>query len=376
MKTKIISAVLLALFLAGFPVATALSPKSSFSEMENRVLAEWPNFSLKSVADRTFMSGVEAWFSDHFVGRDLWVSAKGYLEYYSGKRENNNVYILDNRLIEDIAVPDERKTRNNIDAIRAFVDHNKKPTYLMLVPTAAGIYPDALPEGITVWDQRRYLKDINRELVSITNEIDVSRVLYENRSKYIFYRTDHHWTSTGAFYAFTEASERMGIHAALYKNYNIENVAHDFYGTLYSKVGYRGISPDIISLYSRRSSEVTVTLDVFDGKETKTYSSLYFKDYLSKKDKYGVFLGQNQPMVTVRTDSKTGKSLLIFKDSFAHSFVPFLTSYYDTITLVDLRYVNNSYTSLVSVADYDQVLLLYSADTFAHTTDIAKLGLS
>lgn len=374
MKTKIVSAVLFALILLILPIVTLLWPKVEFSEMENRILAKPPRLSLATIDNRSFMDGVEDYFSDHFIGRDTWVAAKGYMEYYSGKRENNGVYICENRLIEDLPEPDTEKTQKNINAIKRFVETNKMPTYLMLVPTAAEIYSDELPYGAIGWSQREYIKGISRELSGIANEIDVYKVLYEHKSEYLYYRTDHHWTTTGAYYAFCEAAERMGSHSTNFKAYNIENVSHNFYGTLYSKVGYRDIKPDIISLFSRRDGTPVRQVEVFDGKQTTTYDSMYFKDFLNKKDQYSVFLGQNQPIVTIKTGSTEGKSVVVFKDSFANSLVPFLADFYSTITMVDLRYINESYSKVVDLKAYDQALLLYNVDSFGHSTDISKLG--
>ncbi len=376
MKAKIISSVLLALFLVGLPVATFVLPKATFSEMENRVLAPFPRLSVKSITSRSFMDGLETWFADHFVGRDVWVGAKGYIEYASGKRENNNVYICDDMLIEKIDEPDDVKTAKNIAAIKQFVERNQKPTYLMLVPTAAEIYRDRLPEGVESWDQRSYIKEVAKELRGAATEIDIYKVLYENKGEYIYYKTDHHWASAGAFYAFTEAAERMGILGVQKKSYNFQNVSHNFYGTLYSKVGYRNISPDIISIYAKRGSAETATVEVFDGAATTTHASMYFTEFLEKKDQYSMFLGQNQPIVTIHSSASSGKRLLIFKDSYAHALAPLFADYYSTITLVDLRYINQGYDALLDVEQYDQVLLLYNVDTFAHSTDAAKLGIT
>lgn len=376
MKAKIFSMIFLALFLLGLPIATFVAPKATFSEMENRTLAAWPRLTIKTITSRSFMNGLETWFSDHFIGRDLWVSAKGYIEYGIGKRENNGVYICGDRLIGKTDEPDEEKTAKNVEAIQSFVETNKKPTYLMLVPTAEEIYRDKLPEGVDSWDQRSYIKEVARQLRGVVNEIDIYKVLYENKDEYIYYRTDHHWTSNGAFYAFTEAADRMGILAVQKKNYNIEHVSHNFYGTLYSKVGYRSISPDIISIYTKRGSTLKTEVEVFDGSKTTTYPSMYFNEFLEKKDQYAMFLGQNQPIVTIKTNAGTGNNLLIFKDSYAHAIAPMLADYYDTVTLVDLRYINQAYDNLIDVSEYDQVLILYNVDTFSHSTDAAKLGIT
>lgn len=375
MKSKIVSGILFALILLALPMVTLLWPKVDFSQMENRVLAKPPVFSLDTIINRSFMNGVEDYFSDHFFGRDNWVAVKGYLEYFSGKRENNKVFICGDRLIEDIPEPDMGKTQKNIDAVKKFVEKNQMPTYLLLVPTASEIYRDQLPYGYPSWDQHQYIKEtVAKQLAGIANEIDVYRVLYEHRSEYLYYRTDHHWSSLGACYAFSEAAGRLGLYSSGTKDYDIENISHDFYGTLYSKVGYRNIQPDIISRYSKRDAAQIEKVEVFDGKNTTEYSSLYFTEFLQQKDQYSVFLGQNQPRVTIATGSPNGKSILVFKDSYANSFVPFLADYYSTITMVDLRYFNESYTKLVNMSDYDQVLLLYNVDSFAQSSDISKLG--
>ncbi|SDN50969.1 DHHW family protein [Acetanaerobacterium elongatum] len=378
MKSKILSTVLFALILLALPVVTLLWPKTDFSQMENRMLAKAPVPSLQTIKDRSFMNGVEDYFSDHFFGRDSWVAVKGYLEYFSGKRENNKVFICGDRLIEDIPEPDMGKTQKNIDAVKKFVKKNQLPTYLMLVPTASEIYRDKLPYGYPSWDQHQYIKEtVAKQLAGIANEIDIYKALYEHRSEYLYYRTDHHWTTLGACYAFGEAAGRLGLYSSGTKDYDIANISHNFYGTLYSKVGYRSIQPDIISLYSKRDAAEIAKVEVFDGKKTAEYSSLYFKDFLQQKDQYSVFLGQNQPRITITTNNTgntNSKRILVFKDSYANSFVPFLTDYYSTITMVDLRYINESYTSLVNMSDYDQVLLLYNVDSFAQSSDISKLG--
>lgn len=376
MKAKITSTILLSLFLLGLPIATFVMPKVDFSEMENRTLASFPRLSVKSITSRSFMDGLETWFADHFIGRDIWVSAKGYIEFASGKRENNGIYICGDRLIQHIDEPDQSKTAKNIEAITQFVDANKKPTYLMLVPTAAEIHRDKLPTGVKSWDQRSYIKEVAKQLRGIANEIDIYKVLFENKDEYIYYKTDHHWTSHGAFCAFTEAADRMGILTVQKNNYNVQNVSHNFFGTLYSKAGFRSISPDIISRYEKRGSSVQATVEVFDGAKTTTYPSMYFNEFLEKKDQYSMFLGQNQPIVTIQTSTTSGKRLLIFKDSYAHTIAPMFADYYTTITLVDLRYINQTYDTLIDVEQYDQVLLLYNVDTFAHSTDVAKLALS
>ena len=159
--------------------------------------------------------------------------------------------------------------------------------------------------------------------------------------------------------------------------YDIEHAASGFIGTFYSKVLYDGIEPDNMDYYhlvnGSKVQEVVVTSEY--GKEPVSYDSMYFRDYLGVKDKYSSFLGTNQPIVTIKTDSDGGK-LLIFKDSYAHCYAPFLTENYSEITLLDMRYIKMSYREIVNVEDYDQVLFLYNASSFASDTDLRQLAYS
>ena len=102
---------------------------------------------------------------------------------------------------------------------------------------------------------------------------------------------------------------------------------------------------------------------------------MYFKEFLDKKDKYSTFFGSNQPIVTVKTDAPKDTKLLIFKDSYAHCYVPFLAQHYSEITMIDLRYMNEAYSKAINVNDYDQVLFLYNGATFATESNIKKLDI-
>ena len=139
-------------------------------------------------------------------------------------------------------------------------------------------------------------------------------------------------------------------------------LSDSFYGTLYSKVLLDTLRPDTVETPAAAlAGECRVT---FTG---KTYDSLYFKEYLEKKDKYAVYFGGNYDKVDIETcrDTKCGvkDKILIIKDSFANSFVPYLMDDYDKITMVDTRYYRGNIEELA--ADYDSVLLLYGIDNFA-----------
>jgi hypothetical protein len=366
---KIAAAVFFGLMLL-FPVLTFALPYQSFSEVENRYLSEFPALSVQTIANRQFMDGFEDYASDHFVGRDTWVAAKGYSEYLLGKRENNGVFLCDDALIERLEEPNEGYTRKNIEGILAFSQTYGIKPFVMLIPSASDIQKEKLPKDAQTWDQKGYIDEIYEQLAANVKTIDAYGTLLDHKDEYIYYKTDHHWTTLGAWLVSQTASEAMGFDAL-----DIDAIApiisDQFYGTLYSKAGFRSISADEMHAYEFRSGR-TVTCTVNDGEKVTTTASPYFPENLQKKDKYTYFLGENQPCVTLETNAGTGRKLLIFKDSYAHSFAPLLVDAYDEITLVDLRYTQD-YEKYANPAEYDDVLMMYSVDVFAHQLNPAKL---
>ena len=142
-------------FLVSMGVATIVSPKETFSDTENRMLASAPKLTFDNVVERKYMNGVETYFADHFVGRTGWISAKTGMELAAGKKESNGIYILDDMLIQKIEGYDSAVTDRSIKAINNFAEDNPDvKTFAMIVPTSAGIYKERLPENAPNEDQK------------------------------------------------------------------------------------------------------------------------------------------------------------------------------------------------------------------------------
>ncbi len=376
MNGKKLLAVLFSVVLVGLALITAFSKKSSFSDEENRSLSVFPKFSLSAIGDKSFMNGFDSYVSDHFFGRNFWVNMKSSLELLTLKKENNSILLTDrNTLVEDIAKPEEHKVNMNIDGITNFAKNNPDAkVFMAIAPTALDVYSDSLPYGKSTWSQKTEIDKIYSETSKSAYGIDIYTSLYSNRDQYIYYNTDHHWTSLGAYYAYTQIATALDFKPYDKSPFDIEHASYDFYGT-YSSKSKISVAADTIDIYSLASSDLAVTeVIVNDGKEEKNYDSLYFREWLDQKDKYSVFLGQVQPEVTIKTNVQNDKKLLIFKDSFAHSLIPFLSLHYSEIKLIDLRYTNQNYRDLVDVNEYNDILLLYNIDSLVHSYDIAALG--
>lgn len=370
--------VLFALFMLAMPVLTLvfLSPeKQPFSENENRYLAQFPKFSFESYKNKKFMEGFDDWISDRFVGREQWIEFKNSSDRAIGKTEINGVFIENDMMMEAWKSYDQTIYDKNLKAINKFAEnHENIPIYFMLVPNAQEIYKNNLPAFAPVENQKKFIDNFYSDLSGFEGTVDVYSALKEkSEDSYIYYRTDHHWTSYGAFLAYQAAAPVLGYESYPYSAFEIEHASHDFRGTLFSKTLDFNVTPDIIDYYTVAKGEPEVKVSVYDKPDNSTgkiiyknYDSMYFRDFLDVKDKYSSFLGQNSPLVTVENPSaKSEKSLLVIKDSYAHSLVPFLSKEYKKVTMIDLRYINADFQIIAPLEDYDQLLFMYNVITFS-----------
>lgn len=356
-------------------VMTIVLPKQDFLEMENDYAEKFPQLSAKAVFNRTYMNKMENYISDHFAGRIGWIKARTVLETSLGKQERNGIYILKNRLVEKISEPDYSLADKSAAAINKFAESTEAPVFVMIVPTSAEIYADELPKNAPNADQEEFINYVYGELGKSVSTINVYQTMFSNRDDYIYYRTDHHWTTRGAYLAYAAAGKKMGYDPVPREMFDVEHAGIDFIGTFYSKTLYDGVEKDTLDFYHLADgspvTEVAITSDF--GKDPEVYESMYFREYLDKKDKYASFLGTNKPIVDIKADNNGGK-LLIIKDSYAHCYAPFLTQHYSEVTLVDMRYINMPLKSVVDLESYDQIMILYNASSFMTDTNIAKLG--
>lgn len=382
---KILLIGLFALISIAVPVATIISsaqlPENAFSENENRYLEKMPKFNFDTVTDKTFMTKFENYFSDRIVMREQWISLMNDFDRLLGKKEIKGIFTEDGRMMQSWRTSDYSvdSVNKNLAAMEKFAEkYPKMKMYFMLAPNAQEIYSDTLPANCGAADQKLFIKNCYDSLPSITG-IDVYSGLLAAKNEYIYYRTDHHWTSYGAYIGYKSAASAMKFTAYSEDKFSIEHASNEFRGTLYSKTLDNGITPDTIDIYTLANNEPQVKVSVYkSGAEPdSTYSSLYFREFLDVKDKYSTFLGQNVPRIDIDSEipqENDKGSLLIIKDSYAHSLIPFLTKNYSHITVLDLRYINSDLSNIgVSLKDYENVLFMYNVITFSQDTNVKKL---
>ena len=350
-----------------FFVVNLLTPSKDYSEAENRALAKRPGIRGK-VVDGSFSSDFDTYYSDQFTFRNQFIKLKFIGDTLLHIKETNGVLIgKDKYQFEIPEAPDKKLEKKTVDAINDFFDEYEDiPMSMMVVPASAAVLKDKLPSNAVVEDQ---VKDINAFYEKIDEDIgtiDVASILKEADQENLYYRTDHHWTSQGAYSVFTGSTEELGIEAPV--GYNKYTVSSSFRGTLSSKSG-DFVGSDTVEIYVPKGSKISYYVSYPASKEKR--ATIFKPEMLDTKDHYTVFFGGNHPLVEINTSAGTGKNLLLLKDSYANSFVQFLIPYYDRIIMVDPRYYYDNLNMVISNYSINEMLLLYSADTLFTDTSLS-----
>lgn len=370
-KYCIFLTILFSLFIGGILVGSLLAPDQEFSELENRYLQTPPKLSLENLESGKFMEDAEDYVNDHVIGRDFWVALKAWSERLSGKQENNGVYFgKEDTLLNRLDEPDYDTLMTSAGYVNDLVYNLNVPVYFGIIPSSTEIWSDRLPAGAPTADEKTIIDDLYDTVQTFT--IDMYSALEEHKDEEIYYRTDHHWTSLGAYYGYTGLATALGYTPVPLNDYTETVRSTEFYGTVFSSSGVRWVRPDTISTYVPDDG-ITVASHTYDnkGNPVEEPRQLYDTSFLSVKDKYSMFLGGNQPLGVVKNaNNPDGPRLLIIRDSYADSLVPFLTPHFSEIHLLDLRYYKLSIADYIAQNGIDQALVLYSVPNFVTDSNL------
>lgn len=355
-------------FLGIMMLGILFLPKQEFSPVENRYLTEMPEFCAEDVMDGSYMKELETYVSDHVPLRDFWVQMHATLELFSGKKENSGVYFSKkDTLLNRVDEPKADRIDKNMNYINTFANECDVPIFFGLIPTAAQIWADRLPHNAPTADESEWIQYCYEE--AKVNTIDIYGALSEHAEEDVFYRTDHHWTSLGAYYGANEIFRTMGYEELSADAYTPVAVSEDFQGTLWSASGAWWTRPDTIQTWIPEG-DISMTSWFTTTPEE---GSLYVEEYLSEKDKYSYFLGGNQPLCVLKTPA-SGEKILVIRDSYSDSLAPFLTERFSEIHFIDLRYNRMSVLDYVEENEIDCVLILYGFSGFAEERNLVFLG--
>lgn len=364
------------LFLLGCIIV--LTPNRTFSDNENRVLASLPAFHLQDFWSGDYQEDLEQAVDDQMVCRDQFMALATDMMQKLGYRDIGGVYLgseqtyLTKTTLDDI---DMFRYMENLRYVEYLSREYPDKVSLMLVPSAGTILKDHLPKyapfyhADSMYRAAEIVCDTTdvldlRKAMQLQNEILRS----ENSDSGIYFRTDHHWTLPGAYQGYAVYSTAKKREPLEYQKFQPEKITDAFYGTLYSKVLDRRVTPDVMYAASDIGESTSV---VCDGKEMKT---VYDAEKLKTKDKYAYFFGGNSGEVRIQTKAEKGGTLVVFKDSFANSMVPFLLQDYEEIIMIDLRYYRESVAAYLEELEDPEILVLYEMSNFAEDANLVKLS--
>lgn len=367
--------------LLGSSVYMKLTPDHTYSSAERRLLQKRPKFTKKTVLRGKFQSKYEVYLSEQFPGREQLVTLQTKVSRMLGNKDANGVYFgADDYLLEQYREQDFdwAQVEENISRTAEFLQEYPNAR-VMFVPAKSSMLSNKLPMFAELSGEQRFFEMAGR-MISDSQRIFVDEVLNEHKDEYIYYRTDHHWTTHGAYYAYEIWADHMGLPAVPKDRYDITDVSDSFLGTTFAKVRTGGRA-DTISLYEQKDGPA-FSLDYNMGEFQS--DSFYDMSMIDSDDPYGVFFGGNQAFIDIRRDAEEKeqdkdagknkeKTLLIIKDSFGNCFAPLAAGHYARTIVVDLRHVNIPVSKLLSVYPADDILILYNSIQFMEDSDISKL---
>lgn len=351
------------MFISFWIILTVLNfiiSNEEFSQNENRMLAKMPKFELEELVNGNYVEKLNDYINDHFIFRDIWLKLKSTEEIALGKTENNNVYIgKDGYLFEKIKYTDSSKEKieDLVNTINNFRKNTNITTYFMLIPTSIYINQEKLPDFAETFNQEELIKNV----YNMTNDIKTINtvdILKANKDKYIYFKTDHHMTSDGAYLVYLEFCKQAQIIPET--EYTKEEVTDSFLGTFDSKAQIVNQEKDKIVVYKNSNNTEGITASY----DKQTTNSIFNEEFLKQKDKYSYFLNGNNANVVVKTKQKNGKKLLVVKDSYAHIMAQFFCQNYEEIHFIDQRYYNNSIEEYAKQNQITETLFLYNVSSF------------
>ncbi len=419
-RTEVLTVGIITAFILCFSVWCLVAPKQTFSENENRALASWPVYNFSALKDGSYMSGIQSYLSDHFPLRDPFMTLKTKYEMLTGREEINDIYLAkDGYYIEAYKTPkQQKKIITQFQKLQDAITTNAKQNVrVMLVPTAISTYNAKLPGSAPDRGVLRQVDTMNEIYAALPNmqKVDAWSALQAAAAEEdtdhtrasgnaddaqpvagtnnagsaasmagagasgsgsastagLYYHTDHHWTTHGAYVGYQAYCGAAGIEPIPEADFQQTCVTTDFHGTIFSKLHDSTVPGDAITLYENPANQLTVSYPD-TGEVTDT---LYNRDYLAQKDKYSMFLNNLHPLVEItnaRADSD--RQLVLIKDSYANSMVPFLVNHYQKIYVFDTRYYRFGPSSFINEhPDVTDVLLLYNMNTI--DTDLGVGGI-
>lgn len=343
-----------------------LIPCYAFMVAHAETLPIFPTY--QSILDGSFIDSLEDFFTQNLPAQKPLKDFAVDLKVLGGQKEQNDIFLVEDGLVSDLYPPIESYVASNTRQIKEFIDYNNIPTSVMLIPTACAIKQEQMPDFVPLYDQKALIEEIYADFSGAATTVNVYPVLFANRDKYIFYRTDTNLTGLGGYYIYSVLGSRLGQSPRTLEQFDIEYGTQDYYGELYDSFPSNKVRGDILSYYRFTRFTRAYQVTHYDALgNCKVYYNLFPKHFTDLEQPFDSILGGISPMIKIDISSPYSDKLLIFADKTVTSYLPFLALHYKNITVVDLFQADDALLDTLDLEQFDQVLCAYSVETYMHT---------
>ncbi len=395
-------------------IASLAMKKNPVSIMENRKLATFPKYSDSALWSGAFFRQIEMYYADNFPLRDNWISASNSFKNKLGFK-TSEITIYDaannaeanektdtskNEVVHTGPLPDdgaigEIKKRVFVFKNRAFEMFGGGPglgkayadvinSYSRLLKPKVQVYNLIIPVALEFEITEKYakLQKPNRPAIeNIYNSEDssIKKVwaideIRKHRTEYIYFNTDHHWTSLGAYYAYRAFCSTAGLTPVSLDTIRYKTKP-SFLGSLYRLTRDPGLesNPDSVRYYLFRDS-----VNFYIGSASIGYwsKSHMYGEGASGPNSYSVFLQGDLPVVKMETQHKNGRKIAVVKESYGNAFSCFLINNYEKVIVVDQRYYTGDFLAMLKAEGINELLFInniFAAHTPYHIAKIKGL---
>ena len=358
-----------ALFIGVVSIGTLITaPHTNYLENEKRYTAEMPPFSVNTLLDTTYLKNAEKYVEDRIFCRSFFVGTNSYIKLLEGGNILEDVYMCREGYLINAPKPlNEKNVINNLSRFEEFSKEVKLPARMIIVPSPGYVMSEIVPDKKALYCDE-YIFSKAEEILSKTQLTDVRDSLknaFESGNT-VYYKTDHHLTSYGCYILYSEFMKEAALSPIAKEKFNIETYKN-FCGTTRASSGYFLTKGEDIELWN---SPFVLEVSVSNGKKhEKTQDSFFFREHLENDDKYPVFADGNHALTKITNKSKSGKNLLVIKDSYAHCTANFLSCEYENVYMIDLRYYRFPVSEFIKENEIDELLFLYGTDAINTDTN-------